>query len=388
MKQSLRKLLWHELSMLAFDKWIVLTMFAIPLAFAVMVGSTFRAQVLQDLPVAVVDMDNTRLSRKLIRDLDAHKVISVRSSYRSTHEAVNAMRTSEVYAVVEIPYDFAQKVIRGESPQVSAFYNTQFVMIGRNMNKALNQVVRSANARVGTLRKLSGGNTVLEQAAGHSIPLQRQGVALYNMSANYGQFLVTVILPCAWQILIFAITILSLVAVDRAVGLETWFKQYGVAGLFFKLTFYQILLLGTGLGLLIYFYMMKHWHMNGSIAIVMFTQYLTVITCQAMGWVIYFKMRDAARALSTCTVFSATSFAFVGVTFPASDMNMFAAAWRALHPVTHYMRVQIMQASYDAPVSMVLQHWWPLLLIATVFSLILHRQLTNLSHPSNAGDKA
>lgn len=364
--------------MLLYDKWILVAMFVIPLIFALMIGTTFKEQVIHDLPVAVVDMDDSSLSRNLVRQIDASKTIKVTTKFLSMRQAVTAMRASEVYAVVEIPYEFSKKVTRGESPQVSAFYNSQFVMIGRAINSALAQVVGTANVAVSALRKLSSGNVRPEQAYGHSIALQRQGIALYNMSASYGQYLVPAILPCAWQIIILAITVLSLGAVDKAIGLDCWIRDYGMRGVFFKLTFYQIVLLGMGLGFLSYFYLLKNWHMNGSVLIVMFTQYLTVLASQAIGWFIYLRTRDTARALSLAAVYSASSMAFVGVTFPASDMEFFARFWRSLLPITHYMRVQIMQASYDAPFDMVLSHWWPLMLMAAVVFLGVQRQVSRL----------
>ena len=55
---------------------------------------------------------------------------------------------------------------------------------------------------------------------------------------------------------------------------------------------------------------------------------------------------DPTRAMSFAAVYTAPSFAFMGVTFPVTDMGMPAKIWRSLLPVSHYIEAQIGQASY------------------------------------------
>jgi ABC-2 type transport system permease protein len=54
------------------------------------------------------------------------------------------------------------------------------------------------------------------------------------------------------------------------------------------------------------------------------------------------------RSLSLAGAFSAPAFAFLGVTFPASDMSVFAQFWRDLMPAAHYMNGFLNQVSYAA----------------------------------------
>lgn len=44
--------------------------------------------------------------------------------------------------------------------------------------------------------------------------------------------------------------------------------------------------------------------------------------------------------------YSAPGFAFMGITFPATDMILPARIWRGLLPASHYIEIQLAQANY------------------------------------------
>ena len=88
------------------------------------------------------------------------------------------------------------------------------------------------------------------------------------------------------------------------------------------------------------------WPMNGSLLVLMFAQGLTVMACMIMGSFFFFLALDPARAMSFAGAFTAPSFAFMGITFPVTDMNSLAQFWRSLLPISHYIEAQVSQVSY------------------------------------------
>ena len=62
------------------------------------------------LPIAVVDEDNTSLSRQLVRSLDAMAQTEVVMRTASFKEAREAMQTSRIYGIFHIPANFRQEV--------------------------------------------------------------------------------------------------------------------------------------------------------------------------------------------------------------------------------------------------------------------------------------
>ena len=56
-----------------------------------------------NLPIAVVDLDNTSTSRNLVRNLDAFGQTAVIARYGSVDEARSAMQRGEIYGFFYIP---------------------------------------------------------------------------------------------------------------------------------------------------------------------------------------------------------------------------------------------------------------------------------------------
>lgn len=65
--------------------------------------------------------------------------------------------------------------------------------------------------------------------------------------------------------------------------------------------------------------------------------------------------------------YTAPALAFMGVTFPVSDMTLPARLWRTLIPISHYIEIQFTQVNYGAPFASAI----PQFLALGVFGLVL-----------------
>ncbi|MGL6055469.1 MAG: ABC transporter permease, partial [Vibrio metschnikovii] len=185
--------------------------------------------------------------------------------------------------------------------------------------------------------------------------------------------LVSAAVPALWQIFIVVATILILTANYREYGLQGWLAAQPFRNLSKTLAPYFIIFLLQGIGFLIWFYQVMQWPMHGRFSIIILAQIATILACMIMGGFFYFLTLDPARAMSFAGAFTAPSFAFMGVTFPASDMSSVALAWRSLLPISHYIEVQISQVNYGLNAQQSLQHLWPMLgyLLPLVITLVL-----------------
>jgi ABC-2 type transport system permease protein len=154
--------------------------------------------------------------------------------------------------------------------------------------------------------------------------------------------------PALWQISIVVSTILFLTANYRFYGLKKMAENNAFKKLIRISAFYTPFFIMQGLGFLIWFYYLLNWPMEGSLLPLFFAQLVTVIACMVMGALFFFFTLEPAKAMSFAGAFSAPSFAFMGVTFPVTDMNPIAEFWRSLLPISHYIEAQISQVSYGA----------------------------------------
>lgn len=360
-----------QLAVIRRDKWLLSSLTWIPILLAVMIWAIFSQGIAQNLPVGVVNLDKGALSQQLIRYYDATSSMAIQREYQSVSDAKQALVQGDIYAYAVIPYNFEQDTYKQLAPKVSVFYNSQMILIGKLVNSAFLQAQGTFNAQLSTIGNLAQGNHVLASAMASAVPIRTQITPLFNKNSNYAQFLVSAVVPALWQIVIVVSTILILSANLRDRGLKVWLQLQPFKSLLNTLLPYSWVFALQGFAFLCWFYLGFKWPMNGSFVTLVFAQWVTIIACMIMGSLFFFLTLDAARAMSFAGAFTAPSFAFMGITFPVTDMSSLAQAWRALLPISHYIEVQVSQVSYGLPPMSSLQHLLPMLGYAVPLLMVM-----------------
>ena len=329
--------LWQDPWLRALSSWI-------PLLLLLWVAALFNGGLVRDLPVGLVDLDHSPLSRDLARTLDSSASMQVAAEYASLADGAQALRSGAIYGLVLLPRELEKQVRQGRQPVVNLFYSGQMLLVGRLLSSGFSQALGTSAAQLGVLQGLSSHPVPLA-ARGEAVPFVYQLTSLYNLSGNYAQFLLAGIAPVLWQILILMATISHLTRRLRQRRMR-WTLQTTPLRLLVRLLSPLLLIYWCwGLVLVWLLFGWFGWPMVGSWALIFLAQGLTVLACLGMGALLYGLTRDGARAMSLAVGYSAPAFAFLGVTFPTADMNGLAQCWRALLPASHYAELQIGQAS-------------------------------------------
>lgn len=334
---------WYVLGQ---DRWLLSSLTWLPILLALSIWWIFSQGIARDLPIAVVDFQHSSLSRKLINNIDATSALQVTRAYGDVLSAKNALVGNEIYAYIIIPKHFDRDIYLNTPPNVSVFYNSQFILVGKVINSAVLQAAGTFNVQVSAIKQLAKGNVTLKSAVSKSVTIQNQITPLFNKNSDYSQFLVSAIVPALWQISIVVSCVLLLAANHRLYGVHSLLIKQPLANLVRITAFYMPFFLVQGLAFLFCFYVLLQWPMNGSFLTLFIIQFVTMVACVIMGCLFYFLTLDAARSMSLAGAFTAPSFAFMGVTFPTSDMGVAAQIWRSLLPISHYIEAQIDQVSY------------------------------------------
>ncbi len=353
------------------DPWQLALVSWLPLVLFAMLWWIFSAGIVTDIEVSVVDLDGSRLSRSLIRALDATPALRVAHHPGSVLEGRRALSNAETGALIVIPYDFQARVTEGLKPEVTAFYNGQFILVGKAIKAALVQAQGTVAATLDGARVLAKG-VPIPGAAGLAAPLVPQITPLHNVSMNYALFLVPAILPALWQVIM-------IVGMINAIGRElregTW-NAWLAAGPFRawagKMLPYVAAYWALG-ALTLVFYRVLGWPVRGSWAILLGAMALAAVATAVMAGALFVAVRDIPRALSLAAAYTAPSFAFLGITFPTNNMPAAARLWRELIPVCHSMDVQVLEMSRAAPLAAAAPHLGALLVFLGVLPLVLLR---------------
>jgi len=151
---------------------------------------TYHQQVLRDLPVAVVDLDNSHLSRTVRLWIDATPELSTAAATpTSIEDARQALVAGRVAGVIVVPSRFSSRVKSGEGGEVVVAADLSNMLVGRTVMRVTAKVLGTLGVGVTmtTLQKLGEPRT---EARGHA-----QAIALaegfpFNPEARYSVYLV------------------------------------------------------------------------------------------------------------------------------------------------------------------------------------------------------
>jgi len=346
----------------------------VPLLAVALLWWIFSAGVPHGLPIGVQDEDHSALSRQLTRMLDATPGLHVARPISGSLEAQAALRSTDIYAVVVIPRDFARDVKQGHVGNVTLLHNAQ---LGTHSGL----IQRDARAAVGTLSagvELSARARRGESAQAARVtmdPIHTQLVGLFNVAGNYEQFLATGLIPALLHILAMTAGAWAVGRELRDRSLGDWLGQRGqptrtAGALAGKLLWPWLSLTLVGLLALMGLTWGRGWHASGSIAWVAAALALLVGLSVALGALLATLTRSLRMALSCVGFFSAPAFAFSGVAFPLLAMPASARTWALAMPFTHYIALQTAQLQMGAPIAASASTMAGLLL-ATVLALLL-----------------
>ncbi|MCA1792759.1 MAG: ABC transporter permease [Desulfotignum sp.] len=330
-----------------------LAIFVFPLLSFLLIWGLFSRQYPHELPVAVVDLDHSKLSRSLIRAADASPVIRVAFQVADPVEAKNLMLAGAIYAWLHIPKDLEKDILEGKGGEVTNFTNTQMLLPGSIVSNSLQAVVSTISVGLNIRSRMQSG-TMQEKAMGLLEPVGIDRHVLFNPQLNYMYFLSAALCPAFLQIFVLMVTVMALGSEFKNRTTEEWLKTAGgsvwwaITG---KLAVYFLCFSMVGLVMLAIMFPGFGVPLRGSGASLMAGTLFLILAYMAYALILVFVFPSLRMALSASSFLSGTAFAFVGITFPLAGMPALGKAWSSLLPLTHYLHLFQEQTLRQAPVS-------------------------------------
>ena len=167
----------------------------------------YSEETLQELPIGVVDEDNTSQSRQLLRMIDANSGVAIYSSYLNLPEAQKAFQQEQIRGIIAIPSSFSRDLQRGEQPSISVYADASYMLYYKQVLTAAKISATYLNAGV-EMKRTSAQGKLPSQVRDEAMPVSAKVVSLYNPSSGYATFLIPVVL-----VIIFQTTILTSVGI-------------------------------------------------------------------------------------------------------------------------------------------------------------------------------
>ena len=372
-KKRLIHIMLREWKRITSNKIYLFCMLGAPLGCCLFFISLMWNGLPTDMPVALVDLDNSANSRALGRQLDAFSQTQVTMHCASFAEARKEMQQGNIYGIMLIPENFAADASSGKQPHLSFYTNNSYLIAGSLLFRDMKTVSTLASGSVGrSLGRVKGQTDT--QIMAQLQPIVVDTHPLGNPLLNYSVYLNNMLLPGILQLIILLITVYSIGIEIKERTARTWIFAGNNSlslSLLGKLLPHTLIFFLVGLGIIMLFYVFLGFPIQSGFTPMMLALLLLILSSQALGILMIGTLPTLRLGLSFASLFGMLSFSIAGFSFPVSAMYPPIQALSNLFPLRHYYLIYVDQALNGRDFFFSCQHYIALLLFLLIPFFIL-----------------
>lgn len=193
----LKAMLW-EFKFIFRDKAVLFSFIGVATIVSFIYTYLYSHEILTELPIAVVDMDNTSNSRKLLRMIDASSELKINGYYTDLNEAKSVLNAEKAKGIIYIPNHFSRDLQKELQPVISLYSDASYMLYHKQILTSVKTSVAYLNTGIQIKKVLAQGN-LKSEALNSVMPVKGESVNLYNISSGYATFLIPIVLVIIFQ---------------------------------------------------------------------------------------------------------------------------------------------------------------------------------------------
>ena len=372
---TILKIARRELRRMASKPIYWFCMIAAPLFCFVFFTSLMAEGLPTDMPLGLVDNDNTTTSRSLARNLDAFEMTSIKEQYANVTEAREAVQRGDIYGFYYIPKGTTRKAQRQELPVVSFYTNYSYLVAGSLLYRDMRTMSELASGAASRTVLYAKGATE-RQAMAFLQPIVIDSHAINNPWLNYNVYLSNVILPGLLMLFIFMVTVFSIGTEVKYNTVHDWLIMargsmfHALAG---KLLPQTLIFFLIGIVFAIGLYGVLHFPCHCGLPTMLLVMFLGIIGAQGLGVFMFAMLPTLRLSLSFASLWGVISFSICGMSYPVMAMHPTLQGLSLLFPLRHYFLLYVNCALDGYPLMNAAPYVVGLLLFAMLPLLLLRR---------------
>ena len=372
---TILKIARRELRRMASKPIYWFCMIAAPLFCFVFFTSLMAEGLPTDMPLGLVDNDNTTTSRSLARNLNAFEMTSIKEQYANVTEAREAVQRGDIYGFYYIPKGTTRKAQRQELPVVSFYTNYSYLVAGSLLYRDMRTMSELASGAASRTVLYAKGATE-RQAMAFLQPIVIDSHAINNPWLNYNVYLSNVILPGLLMLFIFMVTVFSIGTEVKHNTVHDWLIMargsmfHALAG---KLLPQTLIFFLIGIAFAIGLYGVLHFPCHCGVPTMLLVMFLGIIGAQGLGVFMFAMLPTLRMSLSFASLWGVISFSICGMSYPVMAMHPTLQGLSYLFPLRHYFLLYVNCALDGYPLMNAAPYVVGLLLFAMLPLLLLRR---------------
>lgn len=373
----------REMQRLVCRRIYLLTMVVIPIAMSLFFLSLLNPGLPLKVPTAIIDFDNSTMSRKITRSLSAMETIEIVEQATSFNDAMDRVGRGDIFGFFLIPEDFEKEAISNRTPTISYYSNLTYFIPGTLAFKGFKTIAVSTSGNI-VLSTLVAEGINPQQVKSLLQPVVVQDHPIHNPWTNYSIYLSNSFIPGVIALMILLVTSFSICSELKQGSSIKWIKTANgsiLGALIGKLLPQTIIFSIIGIFCQSLLYGYNHFPLHCNPLVMIYAIILFVIATQAFAVFICSLIPNLRLAVSIVSLIGILSFSITGFSFPVESIYGAIGIFSYIIPLRYYFLIYVDQALNGLP--LYYSRWYFIVLIAfpCVILPLLPRLKRALSHP-------
>ncbi|MBH0096637.1 ABC transporter permease [Psychrobacter sp. NZS113] len=346
------------------DKGVLLLLMIAPIIYGFFYPWPYSTEVINHVPVGIIDYDNSNLSRTIVRYASASPQLDT-ERFLNEQDAKDAIWSDEIAGYMVIPSGLEQQVMSGKKASVSVLGNGGYFLLNKNVQMGFLKAVGTVSAGIEVKKSVAQGIYPSTATANtQAVPLQI--MPLYNQTEGYGAYVVPAV-----SILILQQTLLM----STTMLIGTWYEQRRhrttIRGWLGRIAALSMCSFIIGCFYYGWAFELHHYPRGQNMLGSLFFLLLFCPTVATLGCVLGLWFRQRERGMQILIFSSLPMFFISGYPWPADQLPAFLQVIRWLIPTTPGVNTSVQLNQMGASVSQVAIGFYALAALWVFYFMLL-----------------
>ncbi|WP_338359512.1 ABC transporter permease [Yeosuana marina] len=336
------------------DKAIIGVFLSIALLILVAYTFVYSNQVVEKVPVGIVNQDASKLSRDYIAMLNSGDGLKANAIYSDLQDAKVAYYENEIKGIIIIPHDFEKNIKSGKQVTITTFSDASNMLFYKKVLGTVTTINGYFNVGIIIKKDISKGMSY-KQAVENYTPIKSVSNSLFNISGGYATYLI----PMLTALIIQLVLLMGIGLINGTRNEDRSMKSHFprlahkggtipvLLGKAILYTFLYLIIIPIQIGII---YTLFSIPIRSSLITVYIFIIPYVFSVVFLGIVIssFFKRREDSLLFIVLT--SIPSLMLSGLSFPSEGFSKFYQIIAQLIPSTHgiegFVKLTQMKASF------------------------------------------
>ncbi len=341
----------REMHRLTHQPMYFVLMIVLPVVSFAFFALLFNQGAIRNIPIAVLDEDNTTLSRKVAQMIDDTPTALVARDIQSMAEGERLIREGKIMAVVQIPAFFEKNILSNSQTHLESYVSGTNITVNGLLSKDIQTAVTTFTGGI-QLQVLMKQGLTQRQAMAQLMPVRFDRHVLFNPHINYGYYLSPSFMPMMLMIFVVMVTVFSIGTELKHATSREWMAAGNdsvAAALVGKVLPITAVMFLISLVMLLINFKIVGTPLNGSLTVILVGTLLFILSYQSISVLIVSLLANLRLSLSIGGGYSVLAFTFSGLTFPIMAMWEPMQWVSKIFPFTFYTDIFVDQMLRGTP---------------------------------------